>query len=159
MNTSDHRFAWRGEAIRVVVAGDVLALPLQGWSRGGFGTSIEAGWLLREGGLPGGAEKRRALAEALVRSLTRHHGRAAGLAAQTVEDLAEVPGGTFVQGRPIPQSGDVIEMDCLGEWRRVRVGQVEGDSVYSERETPGAVIFAATLAGRHWRWPDEEARP
>ncbi len=66
----EYRYTWRATEIRVIVAGDVLALPLQGWSMGGFGESISIEWLEHDGRLPGSsAAERRALASCLVRSL------------------------------------------------------------------------------------------
>lgn len=40
MRTTTHRYSVDGDRIRVVVAGDVIALPEEGWSCGGFGTHI-----------------------------------------------------------------------------------------------------------------------
>ena len=76
MKVSEHRFSWEGEEIRVIVAGDVLALPAERWSLGGFGCTIDVPWLLHEGGLPGrkGSERRRVLARCLVQALHAHHG-------------------------------------------------------------------------------------
>jgi hypothetical protein len=66
----EYRYTWRGTEIRVIVAGDVLALPSHGWSMGGFAGSISTEWLEHEGRLPGpSADERRALASCLVRSL------------------------------------------------------------------------------------------
>jgi hypothetical protein len=66
----EYRYTWRATEIRVLVAGDVLALPLHGWSMGGFGASISIEWLEHDGRLPGSsADERRALASCLVRSL------------------------------------------------------------------------------------------
>lgn len=66
-----HNFDYQhnGETIRVVVMGDVLALPQHRWSMAGFGRSITADWLLNEANLPGGAPYRRKLAGFLVSAL------------------------------------------------------------------------------------------
>lgn len=73
---SDLRITVDGEIFRVVVVRDVLALPDHGWSRGSFGSSIDAAWLLAEGRLPGPKPLRQRLARALVRALDVHHGQA-----------------------------------------------------------------------------------
>lgn len=75
MDASEFEFQWRGDVIRVVVAGDVLALPLEFWSLGGFGQTISVEWLLHEGKLPGPKARREALAHCLVRALDAHHKR------------------------------------------------------------------------------------
>lgn len=77
MKTSEHRYLWNGDDIRVIVAGDVVSIPgtagRPGWSMGGFGASIDQPWLLSEGGLPGPKPRRLALCEMIVRSLEIHH--------------------------------------------------------------------------------------
>lgn len=65
----EFRFRWNGDDIRVIVSGDVLSLPDERWSMGGFGSSISVEWLLHEGRLPGQKARRDALAECLVRAL------------------------------------------------------------------------------------------
>ncbi len=70
---NEYRFRWRGDEIRVVVAGDVLALPDERWSMGNFGTSISVEWLLHSGKLPGSKLHREGLAACLVRALAEHH--------------------------------------------------------------------------------------
>lgn len=62
---------------RVIVFGDVLALPYEFWCMGGFGTSIEVNWLLRNGKLPGSLDKRKELAAILVQALDLAHGHKA----------------------------------------------------------------------------------
>lgn len=66
----ESRFRWQGDEYRVIVFKDVVSIPgvagCPGWSMGGFGARIGVDWLLREGGLPGSASKRRALAEMIV---------------------------------------------------------------------------------------------
>lgn len=73
--TSDLRITVDGETFRVVVVRDVLALPDHGWSRGSFGNSIDAAWLMAEGRLPGAKPLRQRLARALVCALNVHHGQ------------------------------------------------------------------------------------
>lgn len=75
MRTTEHRYRWNGDEIRVIVAGDVLALPYEGWSGENYGSSITEEWLLHEARLPGPAGRRRALARCLVMALDEHHGR------------------------------------------------------------------------------------
>lgn len=71
---SEHRFSWNGDTIRVVIAGDVIALPDERWSMGGFGDSISVEWLLHEAKIPGPAPRRRALAACIVRALEARAG-------------------------------------------------------------------------------------
>ena len=71
-NSTDIRYTWRGDVLRVVITGDVIALPLEGWARGGFGRRISADWLLHSGDLPGPKARREALAAAIVRALDQH---------------------------------------------------------------------------------------
>lgn len=73
MRTSEFMFSWQGEEIRVVVVGDVLALPSEHWSCGGFGSHISVEWLLHEARLPGLKSRRAMLADCLVRALKQHH--------------------------------------------------------------------------------------
>lgn len=73
----EHRYTWGGAEIRVIVAGDVLAIPSHRWSMGYFGPSISIEWLEHEGQLPGSPELRRALASCLVRSLAAARGAVA----------------------------------------------------------------------------------
>lgn len=77
MKTGDMRFTVDGEVVRVVIVGDVIALPNQGWSMAGFGTSISVEWMLHDGKLPGRAAWRRKLAQCVVDALRFHHARAA----------------------------------------------------------------------------------
>lgn len=77
---TDLRYRLDGDLIRVVIAGDVIAMPMPagraGWSMSGFGAHIDAGWLLAEGALPGKTKARReALANILVAALTEHNKR------------------------------------------------------------------------------------
>jgi len=67
----DARFSWEGEIVRVVVAGDVVALPDYGWSLGGFGRFISKDWLLVNANLPGPVKRRRILADCIVAALNR----------------------------------------------------------------------------------------
>ena len=97
MKVSDVRFLWRGDEIRVLVVGDVLALPNEEWSCGGFARSITVEWLLHETKLPGVKERKRALADCLVRALDHHH---AGGAAEGDGDTR--PRGPMV---PCPRCG------------------------------------------------------
>lgn len=88
---TDHRFSVDGEVIRVVVAGDVLALPHSGWSYSGFGQSISVDWLLTQPRqpLPGKTKARRELlARCLVQALDAHHDpdRVPGTRAPTCRD-------------------------------------------------------------------------
>ena len=73
MRAAEYRFSWRGDTIRVVVAGDVLSLPDERWSMGGFGHPITREWLAHEGRLPGPKARRDALASCLIRALDAHH--------------------------------------------------------------------------------------
>lgn len=69
MKYFDRLYTWNGERIRVIIAGDVVALPIQGWSLDGFGRSISEDWLVHSGKLPGPIRRRTALAGAIVRAL------------------------------------------------------------------------------------------
>lgn len=78
---ADLRWMVNGDIVRVVIAGDVLALPDDGWSWGGFGLSITPGWLMEldgryngRGKLPGQEWKRQRAAAILSASLDFHHG-------------------------------------------------------------------------------------
>lgn len=73
MKAGEYRFRWNGDVIRVVVAGDVLALPDEQWSMGNFGAQITEEWLHHEGRLPGTKARRAVLANCLVRALDTHH--------------------------------------------------------------------------------------
>lgn len=103
MKTSDLRYSWHGEVIRVVVAGDVLALPDERWSMGGFGTSITEEWLLHEARLPGTKVRKKVLASVLVRALASHHGQPVGAGTRTVAELR----GPEVRCTPCNGSGFV----------------------------------------------------
>lgn len=78
MKATEYRYTWEGEEIRVIVAGDVLALPGDRWSMGGFGCSISAEWLRYEAKLPEKGRRREALISCLIASLAKHnaHGMA-----------------------------------------------------------------------------------
>lgn len=76
-----HVYSWQGERFRVAVAGDVVALPDEHWSAGGFGDGISEHWLLAggDGGpawwFPGKTRSRKRLLAYLVRrALADHHG-------------------------------------------------------------------------------------
>lgn len=73
MRAAEYVYTWDGEEIRVVVAGDVLALPGDRWSMGGFGCSISAEWLRHEAKLPGKGRRREALISCLIASLDTHN--------------------------------------------------------------------------------------
>lgn len=73
MHAGEYRFSYQGETLCVVVAGDVLALPEERWSMGGFGRSISVEWLLYEARLPGAAARKKVLAKCLVQALDTHH--------------------------------------------------------------------------------------
>lgn len=73
----DHRYAWRGDLFRVFVAGDVVSLPDEHWSCGGFGQHISEEWLLGGGAVPfpgKSKERRRALAWMVRAALADQHG-------------------------------------------------------------------------------------
>ncbi|TAL40465.1 MAG: hypothetical protein EPN91_13120 [Salinibacterium sp.] len=77
---TDLRYRLDGDLIRVVIAEDVICLPLPagraGWSMSGFGGHIDAGWLLAEGALPAKTKARReALANIIVAALGEHNKR------------------------------------------------------------------------------------
>jgi len=97
---TEYRYLYDGKEIRVVVAGDVLVLPFERWSMGGFGPSITVEWLLHEAKLPGTAARKRALADCLVRSLRAHHEGGA-----TTGDGAAMPRGPFVRCPTCVNSG------------------------------------------------------
>lgn len=96
----DYRFTWDGDEIRVVIWEDVIALPGEGWSLGGFGSSIDTHWLLGNGKLPGSARRKRALAEAIVAALRTHHEGAA-----TRGDGVKAPRGPLVRCPTCRDSG------------------------------------------------------
>jgi hypothetical protein len=101
--TFDAIYSLDGEEFRVVVAGDVVALPYAGWSHHGYGDSIEAGWILGRpkgmGQLPGSPARRKLLARLVTRGLADAHGHAhhEGPEFRLVEirraDVDEVPAG------------------------------------------------------------------
>ena len=71
----EFRFKLRnGDVRRVIVAGDVLALPDERWCMGGFASSISVEWLLHKGRLPGSPTHKCELAGMLVRALEQAHG-------------------------------------------------------------------------------------
>lgn len=72
----DFRFSVTGvgDPVRVIVAGDVLALPDERWSMGYFGSEISVEWLLHEARLPGNKVRRFALARCLVTALATYRG-------------------------------------------------------------------------------------
>lgn len=49
--SSEFRYRFQGDVIRVIVVGDVLALPDERWSMGSFGRQISIEWLLHVGDL------------------------------------------------------------------------------------------------------------
>ena len=73
IKAGEFRFRHQGDLIRVVIVEDVLALPDERWSMGGFGSSISVEWLLHEARLPGSKARRRVLADCLVRALDALH--------------------------------------------------------------------------------------
>lgn len=75
---ADYRLKSGGQEVRVVIVGDVVALPDERWSLGGFGNGITAGWLLGNAKLPGPASRKRALANAIVAALDNYHAPAGG---------------------------------------------------------------------------------
>lgn len=79
MKAGDYRFTLDGFEIRVVIAGDVVALPEEGWSYPGFGAFISEEWLLTQPKprIPGSKARRLALAACIVAALEEHHGGAA----------------------------------------------------------------------------------
>ena len=75
---SEHRFDnGKGDYVRVIVVGDVIALPDYHWSKGYFGRSISVEWLLHDGELPGALPQRKMLAGFIVKGLEAHHSRRA----------------------------------------------------------------------------------
>jgi hypothetical protein len=73
VKASEYLYSWEGEEIRVVVAGDLLALPGDRWSMGGFGQEISAEWLRSQGRIPAKGRRREALISCLIASLATHH--------------------------------------------------------------------------------------
>ena len=72
---NSYEFSWSGELFRVVVAGDVVALPSEHWSGSGYGQEISEDWLLHSGELPKrGPTRRRILAYMIRRGLAEHYG-------------------------------------------------------------------------------------
>ena len=71
MHATEHEFFTDIGRVRVVIADDVIALPLHGWSCYGFGRSIDADWLLLSAhfALPGDQAARRILANCIVDAL------------------------------------------------------------------------------------------
>lgn len=74
MKASDYRFTVDGVTVRVVIAGDVIALPDERWAMGNFGAHISQEWLLDSGCLPGTKAHRARLATIIRRALAAHHG-------------------------------------------------------------------------------------
>lgn len=71
---SEFRYSVDGFEVRIVVARDVVALPDDRWSMGGFGPSISLEWMLGEAKLPGRTKKEREiLARCVIRALAEHH--------------------------------------------------------------------------------------
>ena len=64
-----------GDSIRVIIMGDVIALPDEGWSDHGYGQSISVSWLLHNAHheIPGNKAKRTALARVIAEALWDHH--------------------------------------------------------------------------------------
>jgi hypothetical protein len=64
-----------GDPVRVVIAGDVIALPEEGWSLGGFGRHISEEWLLTQARpkIPGTARRRLVLATCIRAALEEHY--------------------------------------------------------------------------------------
>lgn len=83
MSTTDksrfgsYRFSADGDRIRVVIAGDVIALPEEGWSYGGFGEYISEEWLMTQPvpKIPGNARRRKVLVAAIRAAMDKHYGR------------------------------------------------------------------------------------
>lgn len=70
-----YRYTYEGEEHRVVVAGDVVALPNEQWCGEGYGTGISEEWLFHSGGLPKAPRDRQRLWAYLIRrALADHHG-------------------------------------------------------------------------------------
>jgi hypothetical protein len=101
MNSAAYLFTHQGEPIRVVIAGDVLALPDERWSMGGFGSSISVEWLLHEARLPGTKARRNVLAFCLVHALRTHHEGAAATGDGVTAPMGPmVPCPTCSNGEP-----------------------------------------------------------
>lgn len=71
MKSGEYRFRENGNEYRVIVAGNVIALPDERWSMGGFGATITTEWLLSNGRLP--KVRAKLLAHIIVRALEQHH--------------------------------------------------------------------------------------
>tara|TARA_Y100000310_G_C19943165_1_gene473494 strand:+ start:127 stop:375 length:249 start_codon:yes stop_codon:yes gene_type:complete len=76
MATFDRTYEIGGSRYRIVIVGDVIAAPYQGWSDGGYGVSVCKRWLEDRftSGFPIPALKqnkvvRAALAEAIVQAM------------------------------------------------------------------------------------------
>jgi hypothetical protein len=69
-----------GDPVRVVIAGDVIALPEEGWSLGGFGRSISEEWLLTQPRprIPGTKARRLVLVACIRAALEEHYRVKAG---------------------------------------------------------------------------------
>ncbi len=80
LGTWDHYSTHLGEArlYRVVIAADVIALPDEGWSCGGFGSHISEEWLLTQPAvrIPGTKARRRVLVACVRAAMDEHHKRA-----------------------------------------------------------------------------------
>lgn len=70
---SDHRYTHNGEAFRVVIEHDVIALPRENWSDEGYGRHISEEWLLGSADLPGNKTRKRLLAYLIRRALADHY--------------------------------------------------------------------------------------
>jgi hypothetical protein len=69
-----------GDPVRVVIAGDVIALPEEGWALGGFGRGISEEWLLTQARpkIPGTKPRRLVLATCIIAALEEHYRAKAG---------------------------------------------------------------------------------
>lgn len=78
MKAASYRFNVDGDSIRVVIAGDVIALPEEGWSYGNFGSHISEEWLLTQPRpkIPGNAHRRKVLVGCIRAAMAEHHAAA-----------------------------------------------------------------------------------
>ena len=75
MRAGSYRYTHDGDSIRVVIAGDVIALPEEGWAMGGFGSHISEEWLDTQAipRIPGDRKRRRLLVRCVRLAMDEHH--------------------------------------------------------------------------------------
>lgn len=73
IRAASYRYTVSGTAVRVVIAGDVIALPEEGWAMGGFGAYISEEWLDTQANIPGDRKWRRVLVRCVRMAMDEHH--------------------------------------------------------------------------------------